>query len=61
MTRSNSPRVAPSSSPSTRNDIISRVVPEYLKRARSAAAQGLPAEGAVWLQAALVLQPNMVV
>jgi hypothetical protein len=36
-------------------------VPEYLKRASSAAAQGLPAEGAVWLQAALVLQPNMVV
>jgi tetratricopeptide (TPR) repeat protein len=60
MTRSNPSNAASPFSPATQDDIISRVVPEYLSRARNAAAQGLAAEGAVWLQAALVLQPDMI-
>jgi len=35
-------------------------LPAYLSNAQSAAARGLPAEQAVWLQAALMLEPGLV-
>ena len=51
---------APAVRPAARSDIISRVLPAYLSNAQSAAARGLPAEQAVWLQAALMLEPGLV-
>ena len=58
MTRSIEPSTALSSPVPAQDDIIARVVPDYLGRARSAAAHGRDIESTVWLQAALILRPG---
>jgi tetratricopeptide (TPR) repeat protein len=58
MTRS--PKSSPNASPTAQDDIISRVLPVYLANAQSAAGRQLAAEQSVWLQAALILQPDLV-
>lgn len=42
------------------NTIISRVIPAFVDNARSMNAQGKQAERAVWLRAALLLQPELI-
>jgi Flp pilus assembly protein TadD len=59
MTRSNESSTALSPI-AAQDDIIARVVPDYLGRARSAAANGWDIESTVWLQAALILRPGLI-
>lgn len=58
MTRSPKPSRNPSQT--AQDDIIARVLPVYLSNAQSAAERQSAAEQAVWLQAALILQPELV-
>jgi Flp pilus assembly protein TadD len=60
MTSSNVPSTALSYPVPAQDDIIARVVPDYLGRARSAAAHGRDIESTVWLQAALILRPGLI-
>lgn len=63
MTRSHLPHTEhavqrPPESSST--DIMARIIPAFLQHADSMNAQGLQAERAIWLQATLMMQPELV-